>query len=314
MNILCIRFIWCIYSVKISRSSSKQSNKTWANARYSSSTVKGALAVPLFAHFLRCRTFHWTRCSLKNSNDIRPNKRFSCSTMNSYSLIIFAEICRHLIYADIPYICSRTSLAQFEGRSTNLITKGGRTKPAGGDVQLPGQLSAALSVAALCTWDQERNSNRKGGKSNRRWTKTEVEERERGETLKCAASVCRKLKLARATDASRRCTLQAEQVGREVYAYMCMGRMEDEWCGMGTTTTTAGVDGAWTARTFVMLDCAENQKQQQESGETKLAKRYTRTYGHTQYVAGSQSYSYVQQHVHVFIETGCLCNLITINF
>lgn len=103
---------------------------------------------------------------------------------------------------------------------------------------------------------------------------------------------------------------------RGVYAYMCMGRMEDEWCGMGTTTTTAGVDGAWTARTFVMLDCAENQKQQQESGETKLAKRYTRSYGHTQYVAGSNSYSYsyVQQHVHVFIETGCLCNLITINF
>jgi len=27
--------------------------------------------------------------------------------------------------------------------------------------------------------------------------------------------------------------------------------------GMGTTTTT-DVDGAWTVRTFVMLDCAEN--------------------------------------------------------
>lgn len=161
-------------------------------------------------------------CFLKHSNDIRPNKRFSCSTMNSYSLIIFAEICRHLIFADIPYICSRTSLAQFEGRSTNFITKRGRTKPAGGDAQLPGQLRAALSVAALCTWDQERNSNRKGGKSNRRWTKTEVEERERGgETLKCAASVCRKLKLARATDASRRCTLQAEQVEGE-YMHTCV--------------------------------------------------------------------------------------------
>lgn len=57
------------------------------------------------------------------------------------------------------------------------------------------------------------------------------------------------------------------------------GKVWEGWrmngmCGMGTTTTTAGVDGAWTARTFVMLDCAEIQKQQQESGETKLAKRY----------------------------------------
>lgn len=63
------------------------------------------------------------------------------------------------------------------------------------------------------------------------------------------------------------------------------GKVWEGWrmngmCGMGTTTTTAGVDGAWTARTFVMLDCAEIQKQQQESGETSQ-EIYRRPYGHT---------------------------------
>lgn len=45
-----------------------------------------------------------------------------------------------------------------------------------------------------------------------------------------------------------------------VYAYIRRGQ-EDGWLRMGTTTTTAGVDGGtWTAHTFVMLDCAENQQ------------------------------------------------------
>lgn len=100
------------------------------------------------------------------------------------------------------------------------------------------------------------------------------------------SSVCRKLKLARAGDAAHFKLSRWVWEGA-VYAYTCMGRRMVGvvgWLdGMGTTTTTAGVDGTWTAHTFVMLDCAENQLQQQwqqqESGRTQLAKSciwYTR--------------------------------------
>lgn len=148
------------------------------------------------------------------------------------SSVIFAKICRCLIYADIPYICSRTSLAQTKGRSTNLLTKGERTNPAGGDAQLPRQLSAGLRITALCTWDQERNSNRKGAKAID--DEREMRKDREGETLKCAASVCRKLKLARGTAASRRCTLQAEQVGGGICIHMYVWerwRMSGMWDG-----------------------------------------------------------------------------------
>lgn len=105
-------------------------------------------------------------------------------------------------------------------------------------------------------------------------------ERGAGATLKCLPKI-------KARTSRRRCTLQAEQVGGGgggicIHMYVYRAEGAGGWLawldGMGTTTTTAGVDGTWTAHNFVMLDCAENQLQQQwqqqESGRTQLAKSY----------------------------------------
>jgi len=47
--------------------------------------------------------------------------------------------------------------------------------------------------------------------------------------------------------------------------YFAYGGLKAAEVGVTTTSTTA--DGAWTGRTFVMLDCAENKWQQQQQHE-----------------------------------------------
>jgi len=65
--------------------------------------------------------------------------------------------------------------------------------------------------------------------------------------------------------ACAKCQEGLPELGGGWVDYFAYGGLKAAEVGVTTTSTTA--DGAWTGRTFVMLDCAENKWQQQQQHE-----------------------------------------------